>query len=74
MITDDVDKLPHHLFDLLALDIAHTGHGHTDPLDFFRAQMTQHLGGVGFTKRQQQNRGLVDFAQFSGGSIITHRR
>ena len=65
---------PDYLLDLLALDIAHAGHGHANALHFLRPQVAQHLSGVGFTERQQQNRGLVDLAQLSGGSILTHRR
>jgi len=75
LVADDVDELAHDLLDLLAMDVTHLGHGHTDTLNLFRAHVAQHLRGIGGTQGQQQNRGFVDLVQFGGcGSVITHLR
>ena len=77
LVADDVDELGHHLLDLLAMDIAHASHGHADALHFLRPEVTQHLRGIGFAQRKQQNRGLVDLVQLGqlgSGTIVTHRR
>lgn len=74
LVADDVDELGHHLLDLLAVDIAHASHGHTDALHFLRPEVTQHLCGIGLTQRKQQNRSLVDLVQLGSGTIVTHRR
>lgn len=48
---------------------------HADALNLFGAHVTQHLGGIGFTEGQQQNRRFVDLGELgNSGSIITHLR
>src|SRR5471030_908480 len=75
LVADDVDELAHHLLDLLAVHVTHLRHGHTHTLDLFRPHVAQHLGGVGRTQGQQQNRGFIDPGQFGdSGSVITHLR
>jgi hypothetical protein len=75
LVADDVDELAHHLLDLLAVHVAHLGHGHTHALNLFGPHVAQHLGRVGGTKGQQQDCGFVDLGQFGGnGSVITHLR
>ena len=75
LVTDDLDELAHHLFDLLTVHIAHLRHGHAHALDLFGAHVTQHLGSVGFTQGQQQHGGFIDLGELgNSGSIITHLR
>ena len=74
LVADGGNELPHHAFNLLALNVAHLRHGHTDALHFLGPQMAQHLRSIGFTKGQQEDRGLVDLVQFRRGFGITHQR
>ena len=74
LVADGGNELPHHAFNLLALNVAHLRHGHTDTLHFLGPQMAQHLRSIGFTKGQQEDRGLVDLVQFRRGFGITHQR
>ncbi len=74
LVADDLDELAHHLFDLLTVHIAHLRHGHAHALDLFGAHVAQHLGGVGFTQRQQQYCGFVDPGEFGNCGSITHLR
>ena len=74
LVADDLDELAHHLLDLLAVDVAHAGHGDADALHFFRPEVTQHLRSVGLAQRKQQNRRLVDLGQLGSGTIVTHLR
>jgi len=75
LVADDLDEFAHHLLDLLAVHVAHLRHRHTHPLDLLGAHVAQHLGGIGFAQRQEQNGGLVDPGQLGigGGAVITHR-
>ncbi|MNT82588.1 hypothetical protein D3C72_2223410 [compost metagenome] len=54
--------------------VAHAGHGHADALHFLRPEVAQHLRGIGFTERQQEDRGLLDLAQLGVCTVLTHRR
>ncbi len=75
LIADDVDELTHHLLDLFTVHVAHLCHGHAHTLDLLGPHVAQHLGSVGRTQGQQQDRGFVDPGQFgNSGSIITHLR
>ena len=74
LVADDLDELTHDLLDLLAVDIAHAGHGDADALYFLRPEVAQHLRGIGLTQREQENGGLVDLAKLGSGTIVTHRR
>ncbi|MNH26614.1 hypothetical protein D3C79_866760 [compost metagenome] len=75
LIADDVDKLAHHLLDLVAVHVAHLRHGHAHPLHFLGPHVPQYLGSIGLAQREQQDRRFVDAAQLGGnGSVITHRR